>query len=141
VARQGTAFGPRARERDRGGALASFTVNPKEAEMPKLRNGHAPGHVRETACDAFEAWLDWDGNGPEPTVEYEIHYEPHQISISRALGLVWNCTDIVPGVVFDELQDAVQGRLHSYEPVIKRRTYGACAQAILGIIKDHKLAA
>jgi hypothetical protein len=48
--------------------------------MPKLRNGHAPGHVRDTAVDAFEAWLDWDGRGPEPTVEYEIDYVPHRIS-------------------------------------------------------------
>ena len=58
--------------------------------MPKLRNGHAPGHVRDTALAAFEAWLHWNGDGPEPTVEYEVHYEPHQIPISRACGLGWN---------------------------------------------------
>jgi hypothetical protein len=57
------AFGPKARERDRGGALASFSLT-KEAEMPTLRSGHAPGHVRETAHAAFEAWLDWDGESP-----------------------------------------------------------------------------
>jgi hypothetical protein len=58
--------------------------------------------VRETACDAFQAWMDWDGKSPEPTAEYQIHYVPHHISISRACGLVWNCTDIVPGSLFDD---------------------------------------
>ena len=72
--------------------------------MPKLRNGHAPGHVRDTACDAFQVWIDWDGNSPEPTVEYEIKYVAHRISISRACGLVWNCNDILPRSVYDDLQ-------------------------------------
>ncbi|MGY8669124.1 hypothetical protein Q3C01_43150 [Bradyrhizobium sp. UFLA05-109] len=68
---------------------------------------------------------------PEPTVEYEIAYVPRQISISRACGLVWNCTDIVPGDLFDQLQDAAS----TYEPAIKMRTYAACARYILGNIK------
>jgi hypothetical protein len=42
-----------------------------------------------------------DDGEPEPTVEYEIGYEPRQIPISRACGLVWNCTDILPGLAFD----------------------------------------
>ena len=108
--------------------------------MPKLRSGHAPGHVRDTACNAFEAWLAWD-DGPEPMVDYEIGYKPRLIPISQAMGLVWNCTEIVPGSLFDCLQDTAQSRLHSSEPVIKRRTYAACAQAILALIKDQAEAA
>jgi hypothetical protein len=27
--------------------------NKREAVMPRLRNGHAPGHVRETFCNAI----------------------------------------------------------------------------------------
>jgi hypothetical protein len=104
--------------------------------VPKLRNGHAPGHVRDTACEAFEAWVAWDGKGAEPAVEYEIHYEPHQITLSRACGLVWNCTDIVPGSLFDRLQEEASG--FSDEPAIKRRTYAACARFILENIKDCK---
>jgi hypothetical protein len=91
--------------------------------MAKLRFGHGPGHVRDTACDAFRAWLDWDGEGAEPTVEYEIQYVPQPISISKACGLVWNCTDIVPGHLVDALIG--DGLLD-----IKRRTYAACARAI-----------
>jgi hypothetical protein len=98
-----------------------------------LRHGHAPGHVRETALAAFEAWLDWDGKGAEPTVEYEIHYEPHDIPISRACKLVWNCTDIVPGEVFDELTRGTYLE-------IKRQTYAACARAIIDDIKRQAVA-
>jgi hypothetical protein len=117
--------------------LSIFNSN-MESLMPKLlRYGHAPGRVREAACDAFNAWIDWDGTGAEPTVEYEIGYVPHRISLSRALGLVWNCTDIVPGSLFDRLQDAMQCKLHSVDPVIKRRTYAACARALLVDIKKE----
>jgi hypothetical protein len=92
--------------------------------MSKLvKYGHAPGHVRDTACAAFESWAVWDGRGPEPTVEYEVHYEPHEISLSRACKLVWNCTDIVPGSVIDRLVFEGLG--------VKSRTYAACARAII----------
>jgi hypothetical protein len=105
-----------------------------EAHMPKLKHGHAPGHVREAACGAFEAWIDWDGKTPEPSVEYEIAYVPHQIPISRVLGFVWNCTDIVPGHLFDSVQDAVSGPFD--HPAIKRRTYAACARAVLQTMRS-----
>ena len=54
--------------------------------MPKLRNGHAGGHVRETALNAFQEWMDWDGMSPEPTVEYEINYVPHRTCAQAILG-------------------------------------------------------
>jgi hypothetical protein len=52
--------------------------------MPKLRHGHAPGHVRETFCDAAEAFIAWNPGEPEPTVDYEIRYVPHSIPINGA---------------------------------------------------------
>jgi hypothetical protein len=94
--------------------------------MPKLRNGHAPGHYRETAT-SVEAWLDWNGISPEPVVSFEINYEPHEVPISKACGLVWNCTDIFPGgSPLDELQETLP---------IRTCTYGAIARAILADIK------
>ena len=101
--------------------------------MPKLRNGHAPGHVRETARDAFETWVDWNGTSPEPTVECENGYVPRSIPISKICGLVWNCTDIVRGALFHE----VHGVLEFSGRTIKKRTYGACARAILKDIKHR----
>jgi hypothetical protein len=79
--------------------------------MPKLRNGHAPGHVREAARDAFASWTDWDGTSPEPTVEYGVGYVPRSILISKMCGLVWNCTDIVPGDLFQPERAATSGLL------------------------------
>jgi hypothetical protein len=102
--------------------------------MPALRNGHAPGYVRDVAHEAFEAWLDWDGAAPEPKVEYEEGHEPRSIPISVACGLVWNCRDIVPGDLFDVLHDA----FNYGERTLGSRTYAACARAILADIKDRR---
>lgn len=76
----------------------------------------------------------WNGADPEPTVDYEINYVPHRIPISRACGLVWNCTDIVPGNLFDRLQ----AEFNFWERSIKHQTYAACARAILEDIKAHQ---
>jgi hypothetical protein len=103
--------------------------------MSKLRSGHAPGHVRETAGNAFEAWLVWNGKASEPTVEYEIDYEPQQIPISRALGLVWNCTDVVPGELFARIREELSEPF-THESALKSRSYAACARAVLGAMRS-----
>ena len=95
--------------------------------MPKLRYGHAPGHVRDTFLSAIDAFMEWDSGEPEPTVEYEAGYVARQIPISKACTLVWNCTDIMPGSEFN--------RLHGdAELEMKSRTYAACARAMYGAI-------
>jgi hypothetical protein len=77
--------------------------------MPRYhggRNGgHAPGHVRDTFLEAVEAFIGWNGVGPEPTVQFEVNYEPRQVTLSEACGLVWNCTDVLPGSECSRLQD------------------------------------
>ena len=70
----------------------------------KLRGGHAPGHVRDAFRAAIEAFYHWNDGEPEPTVTFEINYEPVEIPISKACGLVWNCTDILPGSDFTILE-------------------------------------
>src|SRR5262245_52593030 len=89
--------------------------------MPKLRNGHAPGHVRETFLDAIDAFIAWEDGAPEPTVEYEVNYVPRQITLSKACGLLWNCNDILPGNAFDWVKDVLG---------VERQTYAAVAQAM-----------
>lgn len=89
----------------------------------RLRQGHAPGHVRETFCCAIDAFLEWKPGDPEPVVEYEIDYEPRLIPISRACTLVWNCNDIMPDLGFRQLRDDAQLDM-------KKRTYAACARAM-----------
>ena len=68
----------------------------------------------------------WDGGEPEPTV----NYVGRQIPISRACGLVWNCTGIIPGDAFRKLIAAGLG--------IKQQTYAACARAMLAAIQTRK---
>jgi hypothetical protein len=65
--------------------------------MP-IYHGHAPGHVRDTFCNAVEAFHKWRAyGGPQPMVEFAFNHEPRAISLSDACGLVWNCTDTLPG--------------------------------------------
>lgn len=88
---------------------------------------HAPGHVRQTFLDAVDAFVAWKSGDPEPTVEFEVNYEPRQIPISKACGLVWSCRDIIPGIDYHQLTDCGMD--------IKRQTYAACARAMLAEIK------
>jgi hypothetical protein len=101
--------------------------------MKALRTGHAPGHVRETFENAIYVFHDWD-DGPEPTVEYEVHYVPRQITLSQACGLLWNCTDIMPGHLFDWVSEAIEASGH---PTPQRRTYAAVARAMLPVIQSQ----
>ena len=94
--------------------------------MPNLKTGHARGHIRAAFCDAVEAFERWDGTGPEPTVEFEVNYEPQQITISKACGLLWHCTDITPSDVDRQVRDLVG----EDAKLPKRRTYAAAARAI-----------
>ena len=87
----------------------------------RLRHGQAPGHVRKTFCNAVEAYINWRLGQSEPTVEYEVNYEPQQIPISRACTLVWNCTDIMPGDCYYSLRDDLD---------LKSSTYAAVARAM-----------
>lgn len=91
-----------------------------------------PGILRPRRGSASVHLIAWN-SGPEPTVEYEINYVPHQISISDACKLVWNCTDIVGGSLVDLL--ITEGL------DIKSITYAACARAILADIKSRRMAA
>jgi hypothetical protein len=103
----------------------------KKSMGVKLRYGHAGSHIRDTfiaAIDAFRAWKDGE---PEPMVEFEINYEPVEIPISKACGLVWNCTDILPGIDFSTLEYC------GIEP--KRRSYAAAAHALLEAIKEARV--
>ncbi len=93
-----------------------------------LRSGHAPGHVRETFLVAIDAFMNWNSGEPEPRVGFEVNYVERQIPISKACTLVWNCTDIIPGLAYNELRDALD---------IKRKTYAACARAMLAAIKQQ----
>ena len=90
--------------------------------------GHSPGHVRDMFLSAIELFEAWPKNAPEPTVDFEVHFEPRPITLLRACGIVWNCSDILPGSAFDTL---VNCGLQ-----LKSRTYAAGARAMSEAIKE-----
>jgi hypothetical protein len=94
--------------------------------MPKYHQ-HYPGHLRFIFEEAIEAYSQWNEGDPQPTVTYEVHYQPEEIPISRACGLVWNCTDILPSSEVSALG------LCGIE--MKTRTYAAAAHSLLEAIK------
>ena len=101
--------------------------------MPKSKATHASGQVREAARDAIEAWFYWDEKGPEPTVLYE----QREVPISRVLGRVRNCADIIPGDLFAQLSDASVFLSGSGVPTIRQQTYAACASFVIEAIKGR----
>jgi hypothetical protein len=94
------------------------------------RGGHCPGHIRDMFLDAIDAYAEWQPGEPEPTVELEIHYQPHRISLQRACGLLWNCSDILPSIAYDTIEGT------DLEALMRRRTYASAARAM-----HHRLAA
>jgi hypothetical protein len=83
--------------------------------------------TRDTFRDAVYAFMDWEEGDPEPVVEYQINYEPHEIPISRACTLVWNCTDVIPGNLYRWLRDDCGLE-------VRAQTYAACARAMYAAI-------
>jgi hypothetical protein len=92
-------------------------------------SGHAPGHVRDAFLTAFEVLDEWHGTGREPLVDFEINYEPVQITIGQACYLVSGCTDILPGGIRDQLEDFG----------LKMGTYSAGAKAMHRWLAEKKL--
>jgi hypothetical protein len=111
------------------GSLPGLSFQSKSKRYAKMRKykhgsgGHAPGHIRDMFLEAVEAFREWDGDGPEPTVELEVNYELQPIALSDACGILWNCPDILPGDAFNTLTG-------DCELELQRRTYAAAARAM-----------
>jgi hypothetical protein len=93
------------------------------------RGGHCPSHVRDTFLAALDAYLAWEDGEPEPTVEFQVRFEPRPIPISKAAKLVWNCSDILPSNAVATLE------LTGLDQRVGRRTYASAARALVGAIE------
>jgi hypothetical protein len=93
--------------------------------------GHAPGDLRDAFCEAVDAFEQWEYGAAEPTVELREQVVP----VSQVFGLLWNCSDILPGTVWDQLGDIAR----SDDPP-SRRTYGAAARWLKARIPDDEAA-
>lgn len=106
-----------------GGLIALLLRDHRRSKMANIHSGHAPGHVRDAFLEALEAFLCWNGRGPEPTVTFEVDYEPRKITISQACGLVWHCTDTLPGHLRDHLAA-------DYPDDLKGTSYASAARLV-----------
>lgn len=75
----------------------SVNVTGGQEEKPKaksklVRHGHAVGDLRGAFCD----WVD------DPDAELNVHGQP--VTIQWVLGQLWNCTDVLPGAMYSELE-------------------------------------
>jgi hypothetical protein len=107
---------------------------PKKSEM--LQNfGHAGSHLREALLEALEAQDEWWKN-----IEIDFDYERHNRWWSRLssqrrarwlLGQLWNCTDIVPGMIRRDMREWFPD---DPEPF----TYGRLVRLLARNLKDAK---
>lgn len=98
-------------------------------KLVKLWDGHAGGHVRDMFLAAISAFRDWNSGEPEPMVTFEVNYQPREITLSQACGLLWQCTDILPSLAVSELELC---DIH-----LNRSTYAGAAHVLLERIKKE----
>ncbi len=104
------------------------------------RGGHAPGDVRDAFLEAAELLRNHQVGMPIPTVELREQEMP----LSALCGLLWNCTDIMPGYACDEVGSFMEVNGWEYEKCLRRgATYAQAARAIRAVITrsaSHKAA-
>jgi hypothetical protein len=97
---------------------------------------------------ALDAYYGWNDGGPEPTVVLEPNYEfignpgaeernarkkDRILTISEVFGLLWNCTDILPGSCYDQIRDNAR-----WGEGPKYRTSAAAARYLRGEINQMR---
>jgi hypothetical protein len=53
-------------------------------------------------------------------VDIEVRYQPRKMTISKVCGLLWNCSDIMPWLMVDQLAECLPG--------FRERTYAVGAR-------------
>ena len=75
--------------------------------------GHAPGDLRDAFLAAVEDLRSWRPGMPEPVIE--VRDQP--VPLSVLCGLLWNCTDCLPGIDGSEVWAFVDGTAMATMPV------------------------
>jgi hypothetical protein len=117
---------------------AVLKLHPGGMPMGHYEGGHNGGKLaekfRRAFEDAVEAFVAWQYfQHPEPKVWLDFDDEEHgEITVSRACGLVWNCTDLLPREVSSRIQWLEWG-LPLPEPI--GMTYACGARRLLPLIE------
>jgi hypothetical protein len=83
------------------GRSTRMTYNPQ-------KGGHAPGHLRDAFAEAIEnsggkrQW--WDHIDADQFTDEQVRTMPREELASWLLGQLWNCTDVMPSSLCDDLE-------------------------------------
>ena len=78
---------------------------PRVSQYNPARGGHAPGDLRDSFLDAVDIIEKWGSSALEPTVELR----DHQVPVTRVIGLLWNCRDILALGACRQINDMIGG--------------------------------
>lgn len=93
--------------------------------------GHAPGDIRDAFLAAIEAYEAWEDGEPEPCIE--VRERP--MRLSEVCGLLWNCSDTMPGIDRDNLEGMLR------DPEASCGSYARAARALKHAIGEATAAA
>jgi hypothetical protein len=99
----------------------------KFSEFSPSRGGHAPGDLRDSFIDSVDVIEQWDASQPEPTVELR----GHQVPVTRIIGLLWNCSDILGGPVCRP----INGMVRRPDSFPSGATYAQAARQLKKLVK------
>jgi len=98
--------------------------------------GHAPGDVRDAFLEAVNEYANSEAGSPEPVVELR----EQQVTLSKLCGLLWNCSDAMPGSGWNQVCHVAGCEPHGPredEGGPRRRTYGAVARWLKATIRQR----
>lgn len=92
--------------------------------------GHAPGDIRDAFLYAIADLRSWQPGMPEPMAELR----ERQVPITTLCGVLWNCTDTLPGLNGNEIWSFVERYGDGYEAGRRAAaSYGRAARALKAI--------
>lgn len=94
------------------------------------KGGHAPNHIRDAFLEILDRMEDREPGEPVPSVEIG----DREMSISDVCGLLWNCTDVLPGGARDAIEEMLYER---GEDQRLRVTYAAGARALKRLLSQE----
>jgi hypothetical protein len=98
-----------------------MTVLLKGSSYLPSRGGHAPGDVRDAFLEALDIYVNREVGAAEP----EVEMREQRVSLCQLCGLLWNCTDILPGMWWDTVCGLAEAHQRDWP---RSRTYGATAR-------------
>ncbi len=91
----------------------------KNSSYVPSRGGHAPGDLRDAFVESLDSVEHWRSGMPDLVVEFRGQH----VLLWDICGLLWNCTDVLPGWVYRYLEEVCGAPC--------RRTSYACGARML----------